>query len=112
MQQHEVWCHTCNVSFPTGTKKCLHCGGRTRPERLRASTRRSPEPEAELLAALPLSYTNEAGGMAATPDLPVRGDPLEAEGEPTRRSLLRAGMTVMWMILLAAGYAWRACSQQ
>ena len=69
-------------------------------------------PEAELLAALPLSYTNEAGEIAATPSLPVRGDPLEPGEEPTRRSLLRAGMTVMWMILLAGGYAWRACSQQ
>ena len=73
--------------------------------------RRGAAPEAELLAALPLSYTNEAGTLAATPNLPVTGAALEPEEEPQRRSLLRAGMTVMWMILLAGGYAWRACSQ-
>jgi hypothetical protein len=111
MAQYEVWCSTCSVTFPTGTKRCLHCGGRTQPEPPRASRHRVAAPEPELLAAIPLSYTTEAGNMAATPGLPMRGAAVEPE-EPTRRSLLRAGMTVMWMILLAAGYAWRACSQQ
>ncbi len=111
MSQYEVWCSACSVTFPTGTKRCLHCGARTQPERLRASPRRSPEPEAEPLAAIPLVY-NQAGTVTATTDLPVRGAAVEPEEEPVRRSLLRAGMTVMWMILLAAGYAWRACSQQ
>jgi hypothetical protein len=32
------------------------------------------------------------------------------EEEPGRRSLLRAGMSVVWMILLAAGYLWKNCS--
>ncbi len=112
MVHYEVWCSTCNVTFPTGTKRCLHCGGRTQPERPRASIRRGAAPEAQLLAAIPLSYTSEAGMLEVTPDLPVGGAAVEPEEEPTRRSLLRAGMTVMWMILLAAGYAWRACSQQ
>ncbi len=112
MVHYEVWCSTCNVTFPTGTKRCLHCGGRTQPEPPRVSRHRVAAPEPELLAATPLSYTTEAGNMAATPSLPMRGAAVEPEEEPARRSLLRAGMTVMWMILLAAGYAWRACSQQ
>lgn len=112
MPHYEVWCHSCNVTFPPGAKRCLHCGARTRPEQPRPSMRLGAQPQAELLAAIPLSYGNEAGTVTATPGLPVRGGGVEPDREPTRRSLLRAGMTVMWMILLAAGYAWRACSQQ
>ena len=59
----------------------------------------------------PLSPTDEVGRLAPAPDLPIEGDALEPEVAPAPRSPLRAGMTVMWMILLAAGYAWRACSQ-
>lgn len=29
--QFEVWCPRCNVSFPIGTRRCLHCGGATVP---------------------------------------------------------------------------------
>ncbi len=28
---YEVRCARCDVSFPVGTKKCIHCGGRTAP---------------------------------------------------------------------------------
>ena len=67
--------------------------------------RRGAEPEA---FAPIITFGSETAGP-----LPFDG-PSEAsaeEAEPMRRSLLRAGMTVLWMILLAAGYAWRACSQ-
>ena len=76
-----------------------------------ASANRMTPSEAGLLVASPLSYSNEAGSLTALPDLPVPDGAVEPEEEPGRRSLLRAGMTVMWMILLAGGYAWRACSQ-
>ena len=59
----------------------------------------------------PLSHADEVGRLAPAPDLPIQDDALESEEAPARRSPLRAGMTVIWMILLAAGYAWRACSQ-
>ena len=38
--------------------------------------------------------------------------PVGASGEeaPGKRSLLRAGMSVVWMILLAAGYLWKSCT--
>ena len=110
MSEYETWCHACSVSFPVGTKKCLHCGGRVRPERPRASMRRREAAEVDLLAASPLSYSDEVDSLTARPDQPVSDAPLEPEEEPARRSLLRGGMTVIWMILLAAGYAWRACS--
>jgi hypothetical protein len=41
----------------------------------------------------------------------IEGGPAEAIGEePGGRSLLRAGMSVIWMILLAAGYLWKSCT--
>ena len=106
---YQVYCHSCNVTFPTGTKRCLHCGSRTRLEApLGGSLNR---PATEMMAA-PLDLANEVLAIRSLPNLPVSESALEPEAVPARRSLLRAGMTVLWMILLAAGYAWRACSQQ
>ncbi len=105
---YEVWCHSCNVTFPVGTKTCMHCGSRTHTERphrsgmfRRAQTEVMPSPLA----------TSEELQPALGP-LPFAESGTETEEAPARRSLLRAGMTVVWMILLAGGYAWRACSQQ
>ena len=109
MSQYEVWCHSCDVTFAPEQKRCLHCGGRTRPEVPSYGKHRILDAE-----PLPFSqelFKSEASTVTATPDLPFAADPVEAEGEPARRSLLRAGMTVVWMVLLAGGYAWRACSQ-
>ena len=108
---YEVWCHSCNVTFPTGTKTCLHCGSRTRPDRPHlGNMRRRAEPD---MTSGALSFADDAEAIRSLPDLPPIASTaaIEPEEGPARRSLLRAGMTVMWMILLAAGYAWRACSQ-
>lgn len=68
------------------------------------------EERAEMFAASPISYSGEQAA-AVDRDFQLSEDPVEPEEEPARRSFLRAGMTFVWMILLAAGYAWRACSQ-
>jgi hypothetical protein len=67
--------------------------------------------KAELMSVSPVTFEHEMSTASAVPDLPVSGAALEPEEEPVRRSFLRAGMTIVWMVLLAAGYAWRACSQ-
>ena len=66
-----------------------------------------------MFVATPISYSGERAAAAVDVDVDrqVSEDPLEPEEEPARRSFLRSGMTFVWMILLAAGYAWRACSQ-
>ena len=65
-----------------------------------------------MFVATPISYGGERAAAAAVDaDRQASEDPLEPEEEPARRSFLRSGMTFVWMILLAAGYAWRACSQ-
>jgi hypothetical protein len=106
MPQYEVWCHSCNVTFPPEQKRCVHCGARTRPD---PPGRRLREPA--LLTIAPLAFHDESARPAAVPEVPVYPMPVDSEEEPARRSLLRAGMTILWIVLLAAGYAWRACSQ-
>jgi hypothetical protein len=103
---YEVWCHSCNVTFPIGSKTCLHCGSRTRPERPHGANMRR---RSEHAVAPPLLFADEAQPLQ---DHLLTLSEVEAQEAPAGRSLLRAGMTVVWMILLAAGYAWRACSQQ
>jgi hypothetical protein len=104
MSQYEVWCHSCNTTFPKGTKVCLHCGSRTRPDRPGEHGHAGRE-----LGGLPVGVSEHE--QQVMPEL-SHGEPIaEPEETPTRGSLMRAGMTVLWMVLLAAGYAWRACSQ-
>ena len=67
-----------------------------------------PTPESEV----PFFYAAESAPADSPAQMPSARASMEPEEEPVKRSLLRAGMTVLWMILLAAGYAWRACSPE
>lgn len=78
---YEVYCHRCHVTFPVGTKRCVHCGGRLGRDRLR--------PELEL---------------------PPGAEDLAAhEATVGRRSGL-SPFTLVWVALLLAGYLYRACA--
>ena len=105
MQSYEVWCHSCNVTFPAETRTCLHCGGRTRPERPRRTLRGS---EVEVFAP-----TIDLGGgrSSGVPPFTDFSESPAEEAEPVRRSMMRAGMTFLWFVLIAGFTAWRACSQ-
>lgn len=112
MSQYEVWCNHCDVTYPPKTRRCMHCGGRTSPSRLQRSMRDSG---LALRDDLPPFLAAEVGSSqeALPPAVsPVALEDSEAalEAEPGRRSLLRAGMSVVWMILLAAGYLWKNCT--
>ena len=113
MSDYEVWCHHCDVTFPAETRRCLHCGGRTSPNRLHRSMR---EPGFALTDDSPPFVTAVAGSQweARPPDAPpptLEDSEGVLEDEPGKRSLLRAGMSVVWMILLAAGYLWKSCTE-
>ena len=77
----EVYCPRCRVTFPTGTKRCIHCGGRIGRERFQP---------------------------ALNPPPPASEDVL-VEQEPARRSGL-SPFTLVWVALLLAGYLYRACA--
>lgn len=105
--EYEVHCPRCNVTFPVGTKHCLHCGGRTGP-RARAdagwnesSGRFEPAPGGR-------------EGVAGEPILrprPVDAEPEEMEETP-RAGVLRAGVTLLWIVLAIGFSILRACSER
>jgi len=106
--EYEVRCPRCDVSFPKDTKKCIHCGGPTG-----ASHRPGNRMQAGFSSDPFDPTTPEAGTRAATGFLrprPLDHEP-EEEEEVSRGGLLRAAITVVW-ILLAVGFSVvRACSE-
>jgi hypothetical protein len=112
MSQYEVWCHHCDVTFPAKTRRCVHCGGRTSPNSLQQSMRDSgfalTDDSPPFLAAV-LGGPQEARPADGPPPT-LEASEAGLEEEPGRRSLLRAGMSVVWMILLAGGYLWKNCT--
>lgn len=109
MSQYEIWCPSCDVSFPVGTKRCMHCGARTVKDR----------PGKNLGGAARFAMDSETPYFASSEDTHEEqlthigpGELAEAvdEEEAPRRGILRAGMSVLWMVLLAAGYIWQNCA--
>ena len=88
----EVYCDRCRVTFPVGTRRCIHCGGPTGASRRRAGLRFEPD--------------REPGPAGA-------GAEGEAELQPelTRRRFI-SPVTLVWIVLIAAGYLYRACAGQ
>jgi hypothetical protein len=82
----EVYCDRCRVTFPVGTRRCVHCGGPTGGSPGRVAMRFEQVGEPEL----------------AEP---------EVETEPGRRRMV-SPLTLVWIVLIVAGYAIRACSGQ
>jgi hypothetical protein len=79
----EVYCERCRVSFPIGARRCIHCGGPTTASRSNRSLRHAPAVEPE---------------------------PVEPEIEPevVQRRFI-SPTTLVWIVLIAAGYLYRAC---
>lgn len=93
----EVRCHRCDVSFPVGTKRCIHCGERIgRPLFGGPAPGHAPEgEEAEDVAVLRGSGDVEAE---------------EADAEPQGR-LLRAGFTLFWVVVAVLSAVMRSCQE-
>jgi hypothetical protein len=86
----EVHCERCRVTFPVGTRRCIHCGAPTSRSARQPGLRLRPPPDAE----------PETG--TAEPD---------PEVELGARRLV-SPVTLIWIVLIAAGYLVRACSGQ
>ena len=90
---YEVYCQRCRVSFPVGTRPCIHCGERIgRPGLLRAAPARP--------AAAPKR-------PAGAPPPPVFEE--DAEELPTRGGLM-SPVAILWVVLILGGAIYRACS--
>ena len=85
----EVYCDRCRVSFPVGTRRCIHCGHATSGARGSSGLRVEP-----------------AGG----PGEPEAAEP-DAELAPELvRQRFVSPVTLAWIVLIAAGYVYRACA--
>jgi hypothetical protein len=86
----EVYCNRCHVSFPVGTRRCIHCGGRL--ESVRRWTEDGPLPPELEFVPHPEAHFEDIG-----------------EEEMPRRSGF-SPLTLVWVALLLAGYLYRACA--
>jgi hypothetical protein len=82
---YEVYCQRCRVSFPVGTRSCLHCG-------LPVGRRAAP-------AALPAHRPGAPADDEALEEMPVR-------------ALKASPMTLVWLLAGVATIAYRACNPQ
>jgi hypothetical protein len=83
---YEVYCYHCRVTFPVGTTRCLHCGGRVggQPPRI-VFGRTGPEPVAP----------PEAIGV---------------EDELPSRAARLSPIALVWLMLAVGGALYRACA--
>ena len=123
VSQVEVRCNQCNVSFPAGTRRCMHCGGRTGPSSLSATG------GLELSELPQLSDVFEMPGETPTRG-PKRAGPLRRRNRPAARKRNRratppvdeveaaeqtggAGRMAVggvWLLLALLGTLYRACT--
>lgn len=90
-ESFEVYCQSCNVTFPIGTRRCVHCGARTVKQRGHVPTRWHP-------AATPVEM------------LPIEEEETgEAEVGMKRRGFF-SPVTLMWLVVVVAGAFYRACA--
>jgi len=119
----EVYCPSCKVTFPIGTRRCLHCGGRViAPDRRQTAASMIPIRPAETAGRRPPLPSGSAGreesrrrptleelAEAAVPGTaPGRRFPDDEVDEmlPTRRFSLT---TTLWIVLALTGAAIRMC---
>jgi hypothetical protein len=88
---YEVRCPACAVSFPVGTRRCIHCGGATAV----------PQTAARLAALRELPFEFE----------PADGPPMEEEPEQKSPRRGGRGLALMWLLLAVAASIYRTCAQ-
>ncbi|MFT5442050.1 MAG: hypothetical protein ACI8W3_001092 [Myxococcota bacterium] len=104
----EVRCYNCDVTFPVGTKRCMHCGGKPGQQALFV-----PEIMGDPLGDFEsLQREDESAspfGKGETPRRPKVED--TAEEEPEQASpLMRILSSFGWLIVFAAITAYRQCA--
>lgn len=108
--EYEVRCPRCDVSFPTGTKTCLHCGGATGPStgprgRVRVAewARPSRDEQASDMARFELAQPARA--------TPIDAQIAEEDDTPRRGGLIRGAGTLVWILLAIGISIARSCSE-
>jgi len=81
---YEVLCPRCNVTFPVGTRHCIHCGG-------------------------PVGRGRGLFSGATTTSPADRPEEIDELDDVPRRSPF-SPVALLWVILLGAGAIYRACT--
>ncbi len=77
---YEVRCARCRVSYPVGTRRCIHCGEAVGRKRRRV---RIPVPPGHEEVLVEEELPNKSGGFSP--------------------------LTFVWLLLLLGGYLYRSC---
>ena len=106
----EVRCPSCNVTFPVGTRQCIHCGGRTtKPARLPEGVHAA---EGQI-SSEPIHVMPTPKGREQT--LPGTADAIPAEDgieeEEYERSWARTIFNLLFIALAIGISVMRACSE-
>jgi len=88
---YEVRCPSCAVTFPVGTRRCIHCGG--------ATTTQETAARLQALRELPFEFE------------PADGPPMEEEPEQESPRRGGRGLALMWLLLAVAASIYRTCAQ-
>jgi len=101
-REFEVRCPTCDVSFPTGTRQCFHCGGRLGKGAFRVSSAPLEHAGPEMLGE---DFSQSPVDVVDNPILS------EGEEEPKRgpRGRLNAGISLVWILMAVVFSLMRAC---
>ena len=119
MKPFEVYCPRCDVTFPVGTKRCVHCGGRTvssgqprMPGTIRTGGYSEGSGTGASEAPQPIEWQPDPG--LQLPEYDAEGRELEMDDEsPTiARSLIRSLGGLIWVIALVAFSLARNCSDK
>lgn len=102
---YEVYCYACQVTFPVGQKRCLHCGGRLGP---RGETPfRGPGGGG---SAGPGGAAGRPGGPGGSAPAGASTFPQEDEGEPSL-ALRRFGGLALWALIVVSALLSNLCGR-
>ncbi len=117
---YEVRCPRCDVSFPVGTRRCIHCGGATAASDVPVPAAIETGATSPWIRTAPgplgdTSPTGAAGGPGPTGGPgPLGGDALEVPDEAAPSfgtTLLRTFGSLFWVIALVAFSILRSCGE-
>lgn len=106
MSAPEAWCPRCQVTHPPERKVCLHCGGRTQPQRGVAQVF-DPDPPLEARLRRPAPT-----GRSPAESVPVEAADEETEPESRTARGARLGLTLVWIALAVGASLLRMCQER
>lgn len=109
-QVFEVRCPGCGVSFPPGTKSCLHCGSRIGRGRPPVAAEPGPllQEQRESVARDPGSPTDEGIRLPAWLDA---DESLDEHPEQERPRWMRWGSSALWIVVAIAATLAQMCGR-